>query len=157
MARFFEVVSKYEGKGINLPKRSTAHSAGYDFECADDVVIPSIWGNKEGGKSHKGTLVSTGVKAKMPSDMFLELYSRSSLFNKKGLILGNSVGVIDSDYYNNQENEGVIMFNLVNIGFEDVLVKKGEKIGQGVFHKYYTTDDDESSAIRSGGFGSTGD
>ncbi len=155
--RKFEVCKGFENSGVNLPKRSTALSAGYDFECADDVIIPSIWKNKENGKSHKGTLVSTGVKAKMPSDMFLELYSRSSLFNKKGLILGNSVGVIDSDYYNNQENDGVIMFNLVNIGFEDVLVKKGEKIGQGIFNKYYTTDDDESSATRSGGFGSTGD
>lgn len=41
--RGFEVISAYEGKGINVPKRSTKHSAGYDFEAAEDIVLPSIW------------------------------------------------------------------------------------------------------------------
>lgn len=163
----FEVIKGFEDKGINLPKRGTAGSAGYDFEVAENVVIPPHINVISGvlldqhaisdvGLMSKGTLVKTGVKAKMPSRMYLAIHPRSSLFNKKGLILANSVGVIDSDYYGNPDNDGHIMLNFINLGIEPIILRKGEKVGQGIFHQYFTTDDDESEGERTGGFGSTG-
>ena len=74
---------------------------------------------------------------------------------KKGLILSNSVGVIDKDYYGNPDNDGHIMFAFYNIKDEDITIKKGEAIGQAVFQKYLVTDDDNASGERVGGFGST--
>lgn len=160
MARFFEVVSKYEGKGINLPKRSTAHSVGYDFECAEDTVVPSIWKQflarfKGETKEPVGTYVPTGIKAHFGTDEALHLYARSSIFNKLRLLLANSVGVVECDYCNNPSNEGEIMFNYVNFGFTDVTIPKGYAVGQGVFSKFLVTDDDAAVGVRTGGFGST--
>lgn len=70
-------------------------------------------------------------------------------------MLANSVGVIDSDYYENQENDGHIMFNFVNFGFEEITIKKGDRIGQGIIQDFYKTIDDSSDSERLGGFGST--
>lgn len=162
--RKFEVVTSFEDKGINLPKRGTAFSAGYDFEAAETVTIPSIFrqfekfkaGDKDQKALPKGTLVQTGIKADMPEGQYLNLYSRSSNFNKLGLVLANSVGVIDKDYYNNPGNEGHIMFNIINYGFEDLVIKKGDRIGQGVFVDFYITKDDEAEGAREDGWGSTG-
>ena len=147
--RGFEVAKGFEDSNINLPVRKTKYSAGYDIEAAEDTVIPSF------KKGDAPTLIKTGLKAYMADDEVLMLYNRSSNPKKKGLILANSVGVIDKDYYGNPDNDGHIMFAFYNIKDEDVTIKKGEAIGQGVFQKYLVTDDDIASGERTGGFGST--
>lgn len=130
-----------------LPQRKTSGSAGYDFFLPVDLEI------KAGESSD---LIFLDVKAKMPKDVFLSLHIRSSLGIKKGLHLANIMGIIDSDYYNNQDNEGNIGIKITNSGKNDVYLKKGESVVQGVFLKYLTTDDDAANNERSGGFGSTG-
>ena len=147
--RGFEVAKGFEDKGINLPVRKTKYSAGYDVEAAEDVVIPSF------KKGMKPTLVKTGIKAYMDKDEMLLLYNRSSNPGKKGLILANSVGVIDKDYYGNPDNDGHIMFAFFNVKDVDVEIKKGEAIGQGIFQKYFVIDNDSAEGERAGGFGST--
>ena len=103
-------------------------------------------------------MVPTGVKAYMQEDEFLGVHIRSSMAIKKGIRLVNNVGIIDADYYNNPDNEGHIMLALVNTGLEPMVLKKGERVAQGIFYKYLTTDDDKDTEKedRSGGFGSTG-
>jgi len=147
--RGFEIAKGFEDKEINLPIRKTKYSAGYDIEAAEDTVVPSF------KKGMNPTLVKTGLKAYMQDDEVLFLYNRSSNPKKKGLILANSVGVIDKDYYGNVDNDGHIMFAFYNIKDEDITIKKGEAIGQGVFQKYLITDDDAAEGERKGGFGST--
>lgn len=105
--------------------------------------------------NHKVTLVPTGIKAKMPDDWFLQLSVRSSLPLKHWLILGNGVGIIDADYYNNPDNEGHIYFQLINLLPFDIELRKGDCIGQGVFLQYGTVTDDMANGEREGGFGST--
>ena len=164
--RGFEVVSQFLDKEIQLPKRATNHAAGYDFEAAEDVVIPSIWQEglltglkalkaKGDSKFLKPVLVPTGIKAYMGDDEFLQLANRSSNPLKRFLVLTNGVGVIDSDYYDNSDNEGHIMFQFTNFGLTDVTIKKGERIGQGIFLPFLKADQDETSALRTGGFGSS--
>ncbi len=147
--RGFEIAKGFEDKSINLPIRKTKFSAGYDIEAAEDCIIPSF------KRGQKPTLVKTGLKAYMPDDEMLLLYNRSSNPGKKGLILANSVGVVDKDYYGNQDNDGHIMFAFYNIKDEDVEIKKGDAIGQAIFQKYFVTDNDKTEGIREGGFGST--
>ena len=147
--RGFEIAKGYEDKNINLPIRKTKYSAGYDVEAAEDCVIPSF------KKGMKPTLVKTGIKAYMPDGEFLMLANRSSNPGKKGLILANSIGVVDKDYYSNPDNDGHIMFAFFNIKEEDVQIKKGDCIGQAIFQKYFVTDNDEAEGEREGGFGST--
>lgn len=147
--RGFEIAKGFEKAQINLPKRTTKNSAGYDIEAAEDCVIPAF---KLG---QKPTLVKTGLKAYMKSDEVLILANRSSNPGKKGLILANSIGVVDSDYYGNKDNDGHIMFAFYNIKSEDIEIKKGERIGQGIFQKYLITDNDLADGERTGGFGST--
>ena len=169
--RGFEVISKYEGKGLSIPKRSTANSAGYDFEASEDIVIPSLAKsfyvhNLNHGlltdvektdliKRVKPVLVPTGIKAYMGETEFLELANRSSNPLKNFLLLANGVGVIDSDYYNNEDNEGHIYFQFINFGLEDIHIKAGDKIGQGVFLPFLVADEDNAGGTRIGGFGST--
>ena len=149
MIRGFEIAKGWEKKGINFPIRKTKGAAGYDFEAAEDTVVPSF------KKGMAPTLIPTGIKAYMLDDEVLYLYNRSSNPKKKGLILANSVGVIDKDYYGNPDNDGHIMFAFYNIKDEDITIKKGEAIGQGVFSKYLVVDDDNALGERIGGFGST--
>ena len=149
MARGFEIAKGFEDSKINLPVRKTKLSAGYDFEAAEDTVVPAF---KRGDAP---TLIKTGIKAYMEEDEVLYLYNRSSNPKKKGLILANSVGVVDADYYGNPDNDGHIMFAFYNMRDEDVIIKKGEAIGQGVFSKYLTVDNDQAGGERTGGFGST--
>ena len=139
----FEKVSKYSD--VNLPVRSTVGSAGYDFECAENITIPP----------HAIVLIPTGIKCQIDDGYYLQLALRSSTPKKKGLMLANGVGIIDSDYYNNLDNEGHIMFQVYNFTDAEVNISKGERIGQGMFIKYFKTDDDVASGIRTGGFGST--
>lgn len=147
--RGFEIVKEYENKNINLPKRSTAHSAAYDIEAACDIVIPSF---KVGMKP---TLIPTGLKSYMLDDEVLMILPRSSVPKKQGIMFPHSMGVIDSDYYNNIDNEGHIFVQCINIKDTDVEIKKGDKIAQAYFQKFLITDDDSATGERIGGFGST--
>ena len=132
-----------------MPIRKTKYSAGYDIESAEDVAIPSF------KKGSAPTLIKTGLKAYMQEDEYLKLCNRSSNPKKKGLILSNSIGVVDSDYYGNNDNDGHIMFAFYNIKDEDIIIKKGECIGQAIFEKFLIADGDMAEGERKGGFGST--
>ena len=147
--RGFEIAKGFEDKDINLPVRKTKYSAGYDVEAAEDTVVPAFVAGQ------KPTLVKTGVKAYMEDNEYLMIANRSSNPGKKGLILANSIGIIDKDYYGNPDNDGHIMFAFYNVKAEDVIIKKGDAIGQAIFQKYEVTDDDSSTGERVGGFGST--
>ena len=146
MYRYFDTVTEYKGLDINLPKRQTIMSAGYDIESAETVIVGA-------GET---VLVPTGLKAYMPSDEFLAIYPRSSLATKFGVVLANTVGIIDSDYADNKDNEGHIMVPLKNTSDVDFVVKKGDRIAQAIFQSYCITNNDETTKMRSGGFGSTG-
>ncbi len=146
--RGFQIVSAYENNGINLPKRKTGSSAGYDIEAAEDVTLAP----------HKVVLVPTGLKAYMQSDEYLGIHVRSGISIKNCISCVNSQGIIDADYYNNPENEGHIMVPLINHGDEEFFIAKGTRVAQGIFYKYLTVDGDDAGvgAERTGGFGSTG-
>lgn len=149
--RGFEIVKeeyrKHPNIDIQKPKRGTKDSAGYDICTPVEIRIPA------GGISEA---VQTDIKAYMLEDEVLEIYPRSSLGFKKGLMLINTVGVIDSDYYSNKDNDGNIGFKLKNLTDEEVIIEAGEKIIQGIFSKYLKTDDDNTLEERTGGIGSTG-
>ena len=172
----FEVVSKYTDAGLNLPKRSTGFAAGYDFEVAKDITIPSYFtqidtlrllhsgsiGLDEMAKytkqvGAKPTLVPTGIKCQIDTGWYLKLVVRSSLPLKHWLILANGEGIIDGDYYNNPDNEGEIFFQLINLSPFPIELHKGDRIGQGVFVPYGLVDGDKygEGEKRKGGFGST--
>lgn len=144
--RGFEIAKGFENAQINLPVRKTKFSAGYDVEAAEDCIIPSF------KKGIKPTLVKTGIKAYMQEDEVLILANRSSNPGKKGLILANSIGVVDSDYYGNPDNDGHIMFAFFNIKDEDIEIKKGDTIGQAIFQKFLVTDNDSAEGTRIGRF-----
>ena len=126
--RGFEIAKGFENNGINLPERKTKYSAGYDVESAEDVIIPSF------KKGMKPTLVKTGIKAYMQDNEYLMLVNRSSNPGKKGLILANSIGIVDKDYYGNEDSD---------------------RIGQAIFTPYLVADTDTANGERNGGFGST--
>lgn len=147
--RGFEIAKGFENAGINLPVRKTAHSAGYDVEAAEDCVIPAF---KPG---QKPTLVKTGLKAYCMEDEFFMLCNRSSNPGKRGLVMANSVGIIDADYYGNEDNDGHFMYSFYNFFDHDVEIKKGDVIGQVIFMKFLKVDNDSATGTRKGGFGST--
>jgi len=147
--RGFEIVKGFEDKQINLPVRKTKYSAGYDVEAAEDTIVPAF---KPGMKP---TLMKTGIKSYMQENEYLMLANRSSNPGKKGLILANSVGIIDKDYYENPDNDGHIMFAFYNVKDEDIEIKKGDCIGQAIFMPFLIADGDVAQGDRTGGFGST--
>ena len=149
MARGFKIAKGWEDKSINLPVRKTAKSAAYDLEAAEDTIIPSF---KIGVSP---TLIPTGLKAYMEDDEVLMLFPRSSGPKKQGIVFPHSSGIIDADYFENEDNDGHIMIQCINIKDEDVLIRKGDRIGQGIFTKYLVTDNDNATGTRTGGFGST--
>lgn len=147
MMRKFE---KCQGatESTRLPQRSTGKVAGYDFFSPVPVTIgPKQWG-----------MIKTNVKAQMEDDDVLLIFPRSSLGIKKHLMLANTTGVIDADYYNNSDNEGNIILALYNYGDREQHISPGDKVAQGVFVKYGVTADDVtvSKRERVGGVGSTG-
>lgn len=154
--RKFEKISKEEYEkslkevcsyeDISIPTRSTKHSAGYDFKSPISFILNP-------GESKK---VPTGIKACMNEDEYLSIYIRSSMGFKYNIRLCNQVGIVDSDYYNNPDNEGHIFIKIQNEGNEPLNIDKGDRFAQGIFTKYLLTDDDESTGDRTGGFGSTG-
>lgn len=139
----FEKVTGYDY--VNFPVRKTEHSAGYDIESAETVTLMPF----------ETALIKTGIKAEIDEGKFLALYMRSSISLKRNLIMTNSVGIIDKDYYNNEDNEGHIHFMITNLNNEPVTIKRGERIGQGVLQDFYKVDDDNAMGERLGGFGST--
>lgn len=148
--RKFEVVRKdclkYDKEPPMLPIRSTKNSAGYDMFSPVDIVI----------KSGSCETLWTNVKATCNEDEYFMVCVRSSM-GKKGIILANGVGIIDSDYYSNESNDGNIGLMLRNLSNEDFVITRGDKIGQAIFMKYLFTDDDvPSDNIRKSGFGSSG-
>lgn len=110
---------------------------------------------KENVKAFQPSFIHTGIKAYMQDDEVLEIYVRSSTPKKFGLILANSVGIIDADYYNNPDNDGEIMLMVYNLFPFSVKIKKGERVGQGIFKKFYRADNDVVTGTRLGGNGST--
>ena len=157
--RGFEAISALKNDDIKLPKRSTAYSAGYDFYAPYDIEIPqNIFYLSDGSTrfKHKPFCIKTGIKAFMGCDEVLMLFMRSSAPSKLGLVMANSVGIIDSDYYDNEENEGEIGFLVYNLTDSKIKIKKGEKIGQGIFLDFLKVPNDNAQGIRNGGFGSTG-
>lgn len=131
---------------IRLPKRATKGSAGYDFYAPFDFRLAP-------GETIK---IPTGVRVRMDEDWVLHIYPRSGLGFKYRLQLNNTVGIIDSDYYNS-DNEGHIFIKLTNDSNEGKLleVAKGSGFAQGIFLEYGITVDDETEGVRNGGFGST--
>lgn len=144
--RRFEVISLYNGTDIEIPQRGTYFSAGYDLQSAETLVIGA-------GET---VLVPTGLKAAFPGDEFMAIYPRSSIAGKYGITLANCVGIVDSDYYNNSDNEGHIQVLLKNTSDNDYVIKKGDRIAQAIFQKFFITEDDRPRSTRTGGFGSTG-
>jgi len=131
---------------IILPKRSTSKSAAYDIRSVESGVI----------KPGESKVFKTGLKVSMNDDEVFNLYIRSSVGYKYKVTLSNSVGVIDADYYNNEDNEGHFSLCLINHGDKDYSVNVGDRIAQGVFMKYLTVDDEEKiDRKRKGGIGST--
>ena len=143
----FEYVSRVleQNNKFSLPVKGSKNAAGYDFINPEEVTI----------QPKEIKYVKTGIKALFPDDIVLLLFNRSSNPKKKGLVMANSVGVIDKDYYGNPDNDGHFMFSFFNIKDEDIVIKKGEAIGQGIFQKYLTVDNDVAEGERVGGFGST--
>ena len=137
------VDSKYED--LKLPFRKTKMSAGYDFISFLDIVINP-------GEAVK---IPTGVKVMLNDGEFLAIFVRSSMGFKYNVRMCNQVGIIDSDYYNNIDNEGHIWIKLQNEGDKDYIIKKGDAFAQGIIMKYYLCDDDNVLSERIGGIGST--
>ena len=174
----FEKVSKYADVDLAMPVRKTSQSAGYDMVAAEDYVIPSLPLMCEEAKllwpvevdeyvsleqmadftkkiGFKPTLVSTGMKCKLDPGSWLQLSVRSSSPLKYWLMLGNGIGIIDADYYNNPDNEGEIFFQIYNLSPFNIQIKKGDTIGQATILPYGITSDDVVMGERTGGFGST--
>lgn len=155
MRKFLEV--KEEAKKIPseptiMPVRSDGRSAGYDFFSKERCVLSP-------GETH---MFWTDIKAVMYFDNVLMIYPRSGLGFKKGIVIKNLTGVIDASYANNPNNDGNIGIGLVNMGEEEVVIEKGDRIAQGVFMKYYIVDDDKfllgaKDEGRKGGLGSSGE
>lgn len=129
---------------IILPHRATVGSAGYDFFSPEEFTL----------LPNETAKVATGIRAKISDGWVLMIFPRSSLGFKYRLTLNNTVGVIDSDYFN-AENEGHIFIKITNCGNKPLTIEKGKAFAQGVFLPFGITVDDECSASRFGGLGST--
>ena len=144
--RGFEVVTEEKRKTncYCLPTRSSKNSAGYDFYADKDYTI----------SPNEIVKIWTDIKAYMQPDEFLMLDVRSSMGGK--YMLANTIGIVDSDYYGNPDNDGNIGFFLKNISNNQLTIFKGDKIGQAIFMKYLKADRDKTTTKRTGGFGSSG-
>lgn len=137
-----EITAVYNS--IKMPSRATKYSAGYDIFSPIDFKL----------KSKETIKIPTGLRCKMCEDVVLMIYPRSSLGFKYRMMLENTVGIIDSDYYNS-DNEGHIFIKFTNHGDRDLEIKKGMAFAQGVFTRYLLTEDDNVETVRNGGLGST--
>ena len=148
MSRFFEVVRDEYRKNsgdIKLPTRATKHSCGYDFYSPVNITI----------QPNESVMIWTDIKANMYYDNVLMLFVRSSM-GKHPVVIANGTGLVDADYYSNEDNDGNIGFRLLNLGKTPYEIKAGDRIGQGVFIKYQITKNDATANKRLGGYGSTG-
>lgn len=141
--RLFPTESAYEN--LELPKRATKGSAGYDFYSPIDFKL----------KPGQTIKIPTGIRCEMNSDYALFIMPRSGLGFKYQIFLSNTLALIDSDFAYS-DNEGHIMIKLLNNGKKDLYIKEGDKFCQGVFIPYGVTIDDDCDGVRNGGFGSTG-
>ena len=149
MNRGFEMVGqefiKNNGANYKMPNRATKNSAGYDFYSPIDITI----------EPKQMQMIWTDIKAKMQPRDVLILCVTSGM-GKHGIMLANTLGIIDADYYGNSGNDGNIGFRLYNFSDEPYSIKAGDKIGQGIFSTFLTVDNEEEvTAERIGGFGST--
>lgn len=135
-----------EYNDIIIPKRATTGSAGYDFFAPFTFTL----------NPNETIKIPTGIRVILDSDKFLAIYPRSGLGFKFRLQLDNTVGIIDSDYCNS-DNEGHIFIKITNDGHEgkSITINKGDGIAQGIITQFFKTDDDNSEGVRNGGFGST--
>lgn len=136
---------KHPNVDIQLPQRGTTGAGAYDFFSPADYVI----------NPGQPTMIWTDVKAVMPQGLMLLLNVRSSM-GKYKLALANTQGWVDSDYANNPGNDGNIGILLENRDVVAHTIRAGDRIGQGMFVKFYVTEDDFVQKEREGGFGSTG-
>ncbi len=146
--RHFEVVKDEHRKNsgdIKLPTRATKGSAGYDFYSPISVDIEPMCSQ----------MIWTDVCSKFEDDEVLLINVRSSM-GKQPVMIANTQGVIDPSYYGNPDNGGNIGIRLFNLGKTIYTIHTGDRVAQGIFVKYLITDDDDTTNIRSGGFGSTG-
>lgn len=183
MNKFHEVREEFiKNKEVTqLPVRATKSSAGYDFYLKEDVLLkkPTLKLKEEAIEKLKTDdkvsglvdiitnsednfdivfdqkLCWTDVTAELEENTFLGVHIRSSIGTKKGIVLANVTGIIDKDYHDNVDNGGNIGLMLKNIGNEDVLLKAGERIAQGIVYDFGTVSDDKSDSVREGGFGSS--
>lgn len=134
-------------RDIILPQRGTARSAGYDFTLTEDVdFLPN-----------QVTIIVTDIKFECADDEYLEMNIRSNLGVKHGLMIANTTGIIDSDYFENPDNDGNIMIAIRNLSGITYKAKAGERIAQGIIKGYKITSDDSPKSVeRLGGVGSTG-
>jgi len=134
---------------IKLPQRATKGSAGYDFFSPARLLL----------KPGDTVKVPTGIKCSLDDYRFLMIVPRSSMGFKYRMQLDNSVGIIDADYYDNPSNEGHIYIKITNDGHEGKLldIAKGEAFAQGIILNFDVTIDNEVTAVRTGGIGSTSD
>ena len=147
MSRSFEVVKDDYRKNtgdIKLPTRATEHSCGYDFYSPVNITI----------QPNESVMIWTDIKASMYYDNVLMLFVRSSM-GKHPVVIANGTGLVDADYYSNEDNDGNIGFRLLNLGKTPYEIKVGDRIGQGIFVKYTLVKDDNAKGSRTGGFGST--
>jgi dUTP pyrophosphatase len=131
---------------IPLPRHESAHAAAFDLAAAGDVVV-------EPGRV---ALVPTGLVIEVPDGMFLGIFARSSTPVKRGLIVANGVGVIDPDYCGPHDEIKVPVMNFTGA---QVMVKKGDRIAQGIFLPAPRVSWEEHEDLRDtsrGGFGATG-
>ena len=131
-------------ENIVIPARATSGSAGYDFTSPIDFVL----------KPGEMIKVPTGIRCRIDEGYVLEIYPRSSIGFKYQTMLANTVGIIDSDYYN-ADNEGHIIIALMNLGKKELVIKTGERFAQGLFKQYFLAEEEEVVSKRTGGFGST--
>lgn len=145
-ARGFEKVSNAP-EDTKLPVRKTKGSACYDMYMPKTITLPA---------HSVSEIIPSGIKAFMQDNEVLLLFVRSSIGLLKHITLENNTGVIDSSYYNNEDNEGNIGFAFRNNGNEPQTLSKGERVVQAMFTNYLVTDDDNATEERKGGIGSTG-
>ena len=148
MNRYFEVVSDKFHKNkskIILPTRATKSSIAYDFYSPVTITIPPM----------QSVMIWTDIKAKFNTDEALLINVRSSM-GKYPIMIANTQGWIESDYYSNPDNDGNIGIRLFNLGTEPYVIKIGDRIAQGMFIKYLEADNGNTDTERQGGFGSSG-
>ena len=136
--------SKQTYQQIKLPCRATAKSAGYDFFAPTGLTLAP----------NETVTVATGVRALMPDNWCLMIFPRSGLGFKYRLRLNNTVGIIDADY-SDSDNEGHIFIRMTNESDKTLEIAQGSAFAQGIFVQYLLTEDDDVTATRNGGMGST--